>query len=84
MVTGPFHVCDFLLIVLQKGGKYKVALSKDSRKFYERYRSHSLVGEDINLPRLRALAAQGTEGSEGGNNLLTVANQQQQIMEESK
>ena len=34
---------------LQRTLKYKMATSLDSRRFYERYRSHSLVGEDNNL-----------------------------------
>ena len=34
---------------MQKPAKYKVAVSRDSEKFYHVYRSHSLVGEE-NFP----------------------------------
>ena len=36
--------------IFQKPTKYKMAISNDSKKYYERYRSRSLVTEEL-LPR---------------------------------
>lgn len=35
--------------LLQKPIKYKTAISLDSRKYYERFRAHSLVGEEFEI-----------------------------------
>ena len=60
-----------------------MALSKDSRKYFERYRSHSLVGDDMQLQQLKAAASLAATASPttDGNNVLPIPQQQ---MEESK
>ena len=48
---------DNSYFLLQKPVKYKVAVSKDSEKYFQRYRSQSLVGdENLPLARLKAIA----------------------------
>ena len=41
-----------MLLSVQRPTKYKVAVSLDSRRYFERYRSRSLVGDE-NIPLQR-------------------------------
>ncbi len=59
----------------QKPCKYKVAISTDSQKYYHRYRSHSLVGdEQIPGQELLAAASGNNNGSENGDDSLNITN----------
>ena len=46
------HVVKRTVAAQQKTIKYKMPISLDSRRFYERYRAHSLVGDENNLLNL--------------------------------
>ena len=52
----------------QRSPRYKIAISKDSEKYYQRYRSHSLVGDEKLLEGLRHLQQESETTSTSGNN----------------
>ena len=37
---------------LQRPGRQKAAISKDSKEYYQRYRSHSLIGDERRIQPL--------------------------------